>query len=638
MISDLIRFLTFCRVFVLTIGRDLSALKSLLYIVAYKLPWLQRHQKTCARLLEDQAKNNPYKDALIQAETGKKWNFHQLNEYANAVGNYFQLHSGISAKNTVALLCDNRPEYAGIWLGLNKVGIVPALVNYKVTGKGLKHCLEIVNCKAVIVLTEFLDNVIECGLDKDILVYELKADPDLPSVRKGSDNPGNAELYDISKVIDLNERLEKSSRLPVEKPYLLENLHDTQLFIYTSGTTGLPKAAKVSMNRFGMFAFGTANMFGMKTSDIFYSGLPLYHSNAGMIVLGQTIARGNTVILRKKFSASSFWTDCVQYKATAFNYIGEICRFLLAKKVTPVETQHNIRFIIGNGLKPELWRVFVDRFEIPCVKEFYGATEGVANIANTQNKEGSVGFITRIAPSLYPVTIVKVDPETEEPLRDPVSGLVQLADVNEIGMVVGKMADSGFKKFEGYHDKKLNNSKVIENCQSKGDKYFMTGDLACADELGWVTFKDRVGDTFRWKGENCSTAEVDAAASNVLKDNDLAVACVSCTVPGNDGNAGLLVVDVSKKQGDEQQIVEIVTKLNELFNILPAYQVPVFVRCALYVEVTGSFKIQKAKLKKIGYDLGSLPEGDRVFVASKGKYVEVDEQMMAKINNCEIRF
>ena len=626
--------------FFLTIWRDGRALMIKLKFVKVTLNWLARHKKSPARLLDDTAKSMPYKTALIQAETGQRMTFFEMNQYVNSVANLLigkLSKSGLKKGDTVALICDNRIEYGPIWLGMNRVGVVPALINYKLAGKGLKHCLEIVDTKAVIALSEFVDNVIECGIDEKIKIYELTGAEDLPSERRQGSENCNFEIIDFKK------ELQTTSNLPPEEPYnyIPDSLSDIVMYIYTSGTTGLPKAAKISINRFATFGYMIKYLYRIKRSDSFYNCLPLYHSNGGMVVFAQNIIDGCTMILPKKFSASRFWDDIVKYSATSFNYIGETCRFLLAKKVTPSENHHKIRFIIGNGLKPELWKNFIDRFRIPRVCEFYGATEGVANLANTENKVGSVGFISVIAPFLHPVLVLKVDMETEEVLRDSSTGKALVCKPNEVGMLAGRIEQKGYQKMDGYNDPKAMNSKIVMNVLNNGDKFFKTGDLVTYDELGWVTFKDRTGDTFRWKGENCSTAEVDAAASRILNDNNLAVACVSCLIPGNEGNAGLLVIDNSAIPAEKRQALtkKMVENLSKNFkNELPAYQIPQILRITSKVEVTGTFKIQKAKVKKLGYDINQLPGDDECFVLQRGEYVKIDEEVYRKIVEKELRF
>lgn len=625
---------TFARVFFMTFPRDMWALFNLVRFNRLKLPWLDRHKKSPARLLEDTAKLNPYKPAIIQAETGQEMNFHEMNEYVSSVANFFIDKTNLKTGDAVALISDNRIEYGPIWLGLNRAGLIPALINFKLTGDGLKHCINIVNSKAVIVLTEFLDEVLDCGLSSEVQIFETLGTEALPSARKYPDRK-------VENITNLTQALKNSNRLMPIKAHIPASLKDTVAYIYTSGTTGLPKAAKISMVRYSLMTFMPNFLYRMPSDARFYNTLPMYHSNAGLVAFGTTINFGFTQVLRKKFSASAFWEDVVKYNCTTFNYIGEICRFLLAKPISNIETRHNIKFVIGNGLKPEIWRKFCDRFQIPRVCEFYGATEGVANIGNTNNVEGAVGFITRIAPIFYPVAVAKVDPETEEFIRDPVTGLVQMCKPDEVGMIIGRVDSKGMLQFQGYHEKKQNDSKYLFDVMIKGDVYFKTGDLVTADEYGNVRFMDRTGDTFRWKGENCSTAEVDATVGKIINNNDITLACVSCIIPGNEGNAGLLVIDnssVEESQRDEfnQNTIKILS--NQLKVELPAYQIPIFIRITNKIEVTGTFKIQKAKIKKLGYDLSKLPATDQIYVYQKQGYVRMDDDLFQKIQNSEVRF
>ena len=160
LLTDFKATVQYCRVFILTIYRDVWSLHVLVRFQLFKIRWLAKHKKSPARLLEDTAKANPFKTALIQAETGRRVTFQEVNEYATQVANYF-LQQGIKRGQTVGLICDNRIEYAGIWLGLNRAGFVPALVNYKLENEALKHCLTIVDCQAVVVLSELLHNVLK---------------------------------------------------------------------------------------------------------------------------------------------------------------------------------------------------------------------------------------------------------------------------------------------------------------------------------------------------------------------------------------------------------------------------------------------------------------------------------------------
>lgn len=624
LITDFKPTVQYCKVFVLTFYRDMWSLHCLIWFQAITIKWIARHKKNPARLLEDTAKSYPFKPALIQAETGKRVSFQEINEYATQVANYF-ISQGFVKGDVVGLICDNQLEYAGIWIGLNRAGFVPALLNYKLQGDGLKHCLGIVDCKGVIVLSELLHNVLELNLSK-VKIYEFSGSSDMPSHRDSSVTPESTK-----NVIDFNSEV-KTQSIYGQFP-LPDSIYDTCVYIYTSGTTGHPKAAKISTVRFCLMGFLPFWLYKMRKTDILYCSLPLYHSNGGMVVFNQAVTQGCTVVLRKKFSASKHWDDCIKYKATGFNYIGEICRFLLAKKPSVNDTAHSIRFIIGNGLKPEIWRIFVDRFKIAKVHEFYGATEGVANIANPFSKEGCCGFITRIAPRLYPVCVIKVDLETNEVIRGS-DGFCVMTKPDETGMIVGKIEEKGIRKFDGYKDKSQSSSKIVRDVMRKGDSFFLTGDLVTADELGWIRFQDRTGDTFRWKGENCSTAEVEATACRVLNNHDLTLACVSTEIPGNDGKAGLLAIDISTAN-EEVVVADFCQKMK---NALPGYAVPVVLRLTRNIELTGSFKVQKVKVRKLGYDVRKLPADDKLYVLQAGEYKVLSEELYDAMVKKELRF
>uniref|UniRef100_A0A0L8FZ86 Long-chain-fatty-acid--CoA ligase n=2 Tax=Octopus bimaculoides TaxID=37653 RepID=A0A0L8FZ86_OCTBM len=308
------------------------------------------------------------------------------------------------------------------------------------------------------------------------------------------------------------------------------------MFIYTSGTTGLPKAATITHCRYFFMAYGIKQFLQVKESDVLYNTLPLYHSAGGILGIGQTLLGGTTCVIRKKFSASQFWIDCVHYGCTVSQYIGEICRYLLAQPNRPEEKQHKLRLMFGNGLRPQIWEQFQKRFSIEQIGEFYGATEGNCSLINIDNTVGAVGYTTRILPFLYPVTLVKVDEYTGEPVRDT-NGICVKAKPGEPGLLVGKIVKGDpTREFDGYLNQKETSKKIIPDVFRKGDRAFATGDILSMDAFGYMYFRDRTGDTFRWKGENVSTSEVEAVISNILKLQDVVVYGVE--IPGVEGRAG----------------------------------------------------------------------------------------------------
>ncbi|CAG5115530.1 unnamed protein product, partial [Candidula unifasciata] len=391
------------------------------------------------------------------------------------------------------------------------------------------------------------------------------------------------------------------------------------LLVYTSGTTGLPKAAVVSHTRSALLS-----LMMWITSHCHCTTQPV-----GILGAGQGVLGGTTLAIRAKFSASQFWSDCVKYRATIAQYIGEICRYLLAQPVRPEESQHTVRLMFGNGVKPQIWKQFQERFGVKLIGEFYGATEGNCAIVNFENRVGAVGFGTRIAPFLYPITLVKVDPETNEVLRDK-NGVCIKAEPGEPGELVGKIVKGNpVREFDGYVDDKSTSKKVISDVFTKGDMAFSTGDILIMDELGYMYFRDRTGDTFRWRGENVSTNEVEAVISNSIQLQDAVVYGVE--VPGNEGRAGMAAIV------DDSSSVDVTQLGASLARSLPAYARPLFLRFVKEADTTGTFKLKKNKLRDEGFDISVVQDPIFYLNPSSKQYEPLTAQVYKDIVSGRIR-
>ena len=385
---------------------------------------------------------------------------------------------------------------------------------------------------------------------------------------------------------------------------------DVILYIYTSGTTGLPKAAKIATSRFWYMATAPHMLPGLTSDDVVYVSLPIYHSNGGVIGVGQALLRGCTVVFRKKFSASRFWDDCITHNCTAFLYIGEICRYLLAQPKRDSESQHHIKFAIGNGLREKIWPDFQNRFNIKHIVEFYGATEGNCNAINYCDRVGSVGFTSRIIPQAYPIFLIKVDETTGQPLRDESTGLCLVCEPGEPGELIGRIKQNNhLRRFDGYATKAETEKKIVKDVFFKGDMYFRSGDILEMDELGFFFFKDRRGDTFRWRGENVSTQEVESMVSSVASLKDCAVYGVE--VPGVEGRAGMAAIV------DPEHELDISNGFAaELSKKLPSYGVPVFLRLMDKIPATGTYKFVKGDLQKQAFNPDSVGKDPLYFLDS----------------------
>ncbi|XP_055095283.1 long-chain fatty acid transport protein 1 isoform X3 [Symphalangus syndactylus] len=402
-----------------------------------------------------------------------------------------------------------------------------------------------------------------------------------------------------------------------------EMVADRLFYIYTSGTTGLPKAAIVVHSRYyRMAAFGH-HAYRMQAADVLYDCLPLYHSAGNIIGVGQCLIYGLTVVLRKKFSASRFWDDCIKYNCTVVQYIGEICRYLLKQPVREAERRHRVRLAVGNGLRPAIWEEFTQRFGVRQIGEFYGATECNCSIANMDGKVGSCGFNSRILPHVYPIRLVKVNEDTMELLRDA-QGLCIPCQAGEPGLLVGQINQQDpLRRFDGYVSESATSKKIAHSVFSKGDSAYLSGDVLVMDELGYMYFRDRSGDTFRWRGENVSTTEVEGVLSRLLGQTDVAVYGVA--VPGVEGKAGMAAV------ADPHSLLDPNAIYQELQKVLAPYARPIFLRLLPQVDTTGTFKIQKTRLQREGFD--PRQTSDRLFFLDlkQGHYLPLNEAVYTRI-------
>jgi acyl-CoA synthetase (AMP-forming)/AMP-acid ligase II len=410
-----------------------------------------------------------------------------VDKRANRIGHWARAR-GIKQGDVVALYMENKPEFIMTWLGIAKIGGVTALINHNLKGKVLVHSVSISGGTTFIVDSTLADTV--KAVAPQLLAKGFKL------ISFGG-NVGFSE--NIDDVLDnfSDKRIPKSERST-------RKFTDTALLVYTSGTTGMPKAATIKHFRFFTMGAGFSTIFEVGPSDRVYCVLPLYHSAGGLCGVGMTITAGATMVLKRKFSSKSFWDDCREHKVTVVQYIGELCRYLLGGPKRPNDSKNNVRIAIGNGLRPEIWDEFQERFGIPQIGEFYGSTEGVGalfNFCTTKEARGSVGHMGWLLKKLTKLKVVKFDVDLDAPKRGKDGFLVE-CDAGEVGELLGQIDDSDpLRRFSGYHgNKKATNKKIIFDAFTKGDKWFRSGDLMKHDAKGYWHFVDRIGDTFRWKG------------------------------------------------------------------------------------------------------------------------------------------
>ncbi|NWR63166.1 S27A1 protein, partial [Bucorvus abyssinicus] len=581
---------------------------SVLLRVKYKLRKHQKAKSTVPKMFQDVVRRHPDKVALIYEATGEHWTFRRLDEYSNAVANHFY-QQGFRLGDVVAVFMESRPEFVGLWLGLAKIGIEAALINFNLRLDSLVYCVAASGAKALVFGGELSSAISEVtGLLGKNMAKFCSGNYDPAAV------PAETQHLD-----PLLSAAPKSP--PTQTP--AKGLDDRLFYIYTSGTTGMPKAAIVVHSRYYRIAAFGYYAYRMRPDDILYNCLPLYHSAGNIMGVGQCLIHGLTVVIRKKFSASRFWDDCTKYRCTIIQYIGEICRYLLTQPVREAEGRHRVRLAVGNGLRAAIWEEFRRRFRVPQIGEFYGATECNCSIANLDGTVGACGFNSRILPNIYPIRLVKVNEDTMELVRDG-RGLCVPCRPGEPGLLVGQIDQHDpLRRFDGYVSENATSKKIASNVLQKGDRAYLSGDVLVMDELGYMYFRDRSGDTFRWRGENVSTTEVEGTLSRILNQTDVAVYGVE--VPGVEGKAGMAAIADPKAKVNPNVLFQ------ELQKVLPPYARPIFLRLLPQVDTTGTFKIQKTRLQREGFD--PQQTSDRLYFldVKLGKYVPLDECLYERI-------
>jgi fatty-acyl-CoA synthase len=561
-----------------------------------------------ADVVEDWSEREPDRPSLI-SETGT-FSYRTLAERINRYARW--AHSaGIEKGDTVCLLMPSRPDYIAAWLGITKVGGVVALINTKLIGPSLSHCINVADAGHII-LADSLADVFETAV------------PHLNRTPKIWIHGDDANPASIDAVLD---GMDASALSPIERRGV--TIDDRALLIYTSGTTGLPKAASVSHRRILNWGGWFAGLTDASPEDRLYDCLPVYHSVGGIVAPCSMLSAGASIVLADKFSAGNFWLDIVRWDCTLFQYIGELCRYLLKAPRSEFETRHRLRLACGNGLRGDIWEALQARFAIPQILEFYAATEGNFSLFNVEGKPGAIGRIPPLLAHRFPAAIIRLDPELGIPVRTE-DGLCIPCISGEIGEAVGRIgsAGDGGGRFEGYTDATETEKKILRDVLAPGDAWFRTGDLMTRDESGYFHFVDRVGDTFRWKGENVATSEVSQAIMDYPGVVDATTYGVK--IPGADGRAGMVAVVVD----DSFDLREF---RSDLARRLPAYACPVFVRLCAALDITETFKQRKQELVREGFDVSLVKDPLFFLDAKSGIYRPVDADAYARILEGSIR-
>uniref|UniRef100_A0A4W3K3Q5 long-chain-fatty-acid--CoA ligase n=1 Tax=Callorhinchus milii TaxID=7868 RepID=A0A4W3K3Q5_CALMI len=436
------------------------------------------------------------------------------------------------------------------------------------------------------------------------------------------------DKYTTDGIESLNEKIDQASDCPL--PVSLRSsitLEDNFIYIYTSGTTGLPKAAIIKHSR-ALRGCTILRLLNISADDVVYLTLPLYHSSGSLIGICGAIQIGATIVLRRKFSSSQFWDDCRKYNVTVIQYIGEVIRYLCNVPKKDNDRDHKVRTAIGNGLRADVWREFLDRFGDIRVCEFYGATEGNTGFMNYVGKIGSSGRTNFIMKKIMPFNLVKYDIEKEEPVRDANGHCIEVA-TGETGLLISKITH--INPFTGYAgSKNLTEKKQLRDVFRKGDIYFNSGDLLSLDSDNFIYFQDRVGDTFRWKGENVATTEV--ADILAMVDFIQEVCVYGVAVPDHEGRIGMAAIKLKDSRELDGEML-----YNHVVNHLPNYARPRFLRLQNSIEITGTYKQRKVTLVEEGINPATIRDPLFYLSDTKKTYISMNQATYDSIVSKQVK-
>ncbi len=540
-------------------------------------------------------------DAIAVIDERERVTFDEFSRRANRYARW-ALENGLRKDDVVALLMGNCADYAAIWLGLTRVGVVVALLNTNLPAPSLAHCLRVVMAREAIVSDALYETCVEaCApLESPPRVHLHGA-----AVAGLSGDPLRAE--------------EANEPTP----------GDRALYIFTSGTTGLPKAAIVTHRRLLNWSLWFSGLIDAGPQDRIYNCLPMYHSVGGVVAIWSLLLAGGSVVVRTRFSANAFWDDIAAEGCTMFQYIGELCRYLLTAPDCEAQQRHHLRLAVGNGLRADVWTPFQRRFEIPRILEFYAATESNFSLYNVEGEPGAIGRIPSFLAHRLGVELVRFDEASGAPARGA-DGRCIRCGVDEAGEAIARIETlkDQSSNFEGYASLAESEKKILRDVFEPGDAYMRSGDLMRKDARGFYYFADRLGDSFRWKGENVSTlevAEILAACPGVREANVYGV-----VAPGCEGRAGMAALAVDEN-------FDLLALRRHVEAQLAPYARPLFLRLTPALEITETFKHKKRTLAAQGFDPQSIEEP--LYFAPPGSdgYITLDAEIHRRICAREFR-
>ena len=547
-------------------------------------------------------------DGVAILYENRRYSYREFNQRANQIAHYLSAR-GVKKGDVLGVFMENRPELLLVALALAKLGAIGAMLNTSQTQKVLAHSINLVSPLGLIIGQELLEPFEAIQADVKPMGEHLYLVGD-------GDSFSDCQLARAG----YTNLMRGSAEAPLENPASTLQVYgdDTCFYLYTSGTTGLPKAGVFKHSRW-MKAYGGFGIIALDIvpSDVVYSTLPLYHGTGLCVCWGSAVAGAAGFALRRKFSARSFWDDARAFNATVIGYVGELCRYLADQPPTADDRNHRVRKIIGNGLRPGVWSIFKQRFGIEHVCELYAASEGNIGFSNILNFDNTVGF------SLMPWELVEYDREREEPVRDA-NGFLKRVKRGEPGLLLAKIDEK--RPLDGYTDPQKTQQIILENVFKPGDRYFNTGDMLRSIGFGHAQFVDRLGDTFRWKGENVSTTEVENQLGQHPCIGEVVVYGVE--IPNTNGCAGMAAITLI----ESVEAVDMQELLRYAQNTLPFYAVPLFLRIKRQMETTGTFKYQKKNLKQESFDPNKTGEEPvYAWLPGSNSYVAINDELYDSI-------
>jgi len=588
--------------------RILGELKYMIPVMRYKWPSGDDRASLAHTF---QATTEKFPDRAFIYFEEETWTYAQANKAANSMARYLADY-GVKHGDRVVMFMENRPYFAITLIALNKIGAIGVLINTSLTGDPLIHCINssdsvkcIVGAERAQPLEEVLDkiNILQ---KEDILWVEDTPEYSLPNwatdLKAGID-------------FDMTDNLPETDKVTAQ---------DIACYIFTSGTTGVPKAA-ILPNAKLVAASVNITMAGYRINeeDCMYNCLPLYHSTGLMLGLVAAIQVGAASFIKRKFSASSFWEEAQRFNTTALVYIGELCRYLANQEPCEAEKNNPIVSMVGNGLRPDVWDEFRDRFKVERIIEIYGASEGNALFINLFNKDKTIGMTSA------DVALIEYDVADDEIIKNA-DGTCKKIMNEDPGLLIVKIGPNAV--FNGYTDAQASEKKILRDVFEEGDAWFNTGDLIRKVDVGFALgkehyqFVDRIGDTFRWKSENVSTNEVGEILNGYHDVNMSNVYGVK--IPGCEGRAGMVAFSLENREHFNWDEFSAYVENN-----LPKYARPIFVRIIEEMDTTGTFKLKKNDLREKGFDITSITDTVYCLKPNSNTYQPLDNDWLEQINS-----